>query len=190
MEFIIKLGNYLQSLSKKQIQQYFLAFFAGTLFVTLGSIYYIHSKSIDLLNEIKRLDVLANKSISILEDNQRMDSEEQRIQSLLDQNKDFNINSYFESFCQAQNLPSQGWGDSKTEEINDKFDEISLRATFKNQTTEKLVKILDELYKNDIIYIKNLSIKQESDKQSPEKKISFDITIATKAMKRGFEAQG
>lgn len=188
MELVVKIANYLQSLSKKEIQQYIFVFLCGTLFVALGTIYYIHSKSIALLGEIKKLEVLANKSIGILEENQNMDEEERRIQVLLDQNKDFNIKSYFESFCQAQGLPNQGWSDSRTEEINDKFDEISLRASFKNQTTEKLVKVLDELYKNKIIYIKNLNVKQESGKSASEKKISFDITIATKAMKWGLEA--
>jgi hypothetical protein len=41
---------------------------------------------------------------------------------------------------------------------------------------------LEEFYKKEIIYVKNLRIKQE-----PDKKISFEIAIATKAMKRGVE---
>lgn len=185
MEIILNFINYLQSLSKKQIQQYFLVFFIGMSGAVFGLIYFVHSKSVDLLYEIKRLESLANKATSILEENQKMEIEEQRIQAMLDADRNFNIKSYFESFCQAQGLPSQGWGDTRTEELNDKFDEVSLTASFKGQTTEKLVRILEDFYKKEIIYIKSLNVKQE-----PDKKISFNITIATKSLKSGFELKG
>jgi hypothetical protein len=116
----------------------------------------------------------------VLEDNQKMELEEKRVQAILDSDKDFNIKSYFEGFCQSQGLPNQGWGDTRINELNDKFDEVSLTASFNGLSTEKLVRILEEFYKKEIIYIKSLNVKQE-----PDKKISFNITIATKSPKRG-----
>ncbi|MFH1254327.1 MAG: hypothetical protein V1646_02740 [bacterium] len=185
MEIILNFINYLQSLTKKQVQQYFLVFLLGMGGVVSGLIYFVHSKSVELLFEIKRLESLANKATSILEENQKMEIEEQRIQAMLDADRNFNIKSYFEGFCQTQGLPSQGWGDARTEELNDKFDEVSLTASFKGQTTEKLVRILEDFYKKEIIYIKSLNVKQE-----PDKKISFNITIATKSLKSGFDVKG
>jgi hypothetical protein len=182
MEFIVKITKHIQSLSKKQIQRYFLVFLLGSGVCVLGMIYFVYSKSLVLVNEIKRLESLANKATKVLGEDQKMEDESLRIQGMLDKEKDFNIRSYFESFCQSQGLPIQGWSDTRTREINDKFDEIYLPASFKGQKTEKLVKILEEFYKKEIIYVKNLRIKQE-----PDKKISFEITIATKAMKRGVE---
>jgi hypothetical protein len=180
MEFIVNFINYLQSLSKKQIQQYFIVFVAGTLVLSGGMIYFIYSKSNDLFYEIKKQESLANKATVILEDNQKMEIEEKRVQAIIDQDRDFNIKSYFEGFCQTQGLPNQGWSDANIEELNDKFDEISLTASFKDLSTEKLVHILEEFNKKEIIYIKSLNVKQE-----PDKKISFSITIATKSPKRG-----
>ncbi|KKQ11910.1 MAG: hypothetical protein WCS92_01140 [Candidatus Babeliales bacterium] len=185
MEIILNFINYLQSLTKKQVQQYFLVFLLGMGGAVSGLIYFVHSKSVELLFEIKRLESLANKATSILEENQKMEIEEQRIQAMLDADRNFNIKSYFEGFCQTQGLPSQGWGDARTEELNDKFDEVSLTASFKGQTTEKLVRILEDFYKKEIIYIKSLNVKQE-----PDKKISFNITIATKSLKSGFDVKG
>ncbi len=182
MEFIVKFTNYLQSLGKKQLQRYLLVCILGSGLFIVGVIYFVYSKSIELVNEIKRFESLANKATKVLEEDQKMENESLRIQGMIDKEKDFNIRSYFESFCQSQGLPIQGWSDTRTREINDKFDEIYLTASFKGQTTEKLVKILEEFYKKEIIYVKNLRIKQESDK-----KISFEITIATKSMKRGVE---
>ncbi len=180
MEIILSFINYLQSLTKKQIQQYFIVFLIGVGGSILGLIYFVHSKSEGLLQEIKRLESLANKATDILEENQKMEIEEQRIQTMLDADRTFNIKSYFEGFCQAHGLPSQGWGSTRTQELSEKFDEEYLTASFKDQTTEKLVSILEDFYKKEIIYIKSLNVKQE-----PDKKISFTITIATKTLKSG-----
>jgi hypothetical protein len=185
MEIILNFINYLQSLAKKQLHQYFIVFILAIGGGVFGLIYVVHSKSVELLYEIKRLESLANKATSILEENQKMEIEEQRIQVMLDADRNFNIKSYFEGFCQAQGLPSQGWGEARTEELNDKFDEVSLTASFKGQTTEKLVRVLEDFYKKEIIYIKSLNVKQE-----PDKKISFNITIATKSLKKGFDVKG
>lgn len=184
MEIIVKFVNYLQSLNKKQIQRYFLIFILLSGVGLLGLIYFVYSTSTELVGDIKRLEALANKATSVLEEDQKMEDESLRIQAMLDKEKDFNIRSYFESFCQSQGLPIQGWGDTRTREINDKFDEIYLTASFKGETTEKLVKILEEFNKKEIIYVKSLRIKQE-----PNKRISFEITIATKSMKRGIDVR-
>lgn len=184
MEIIVKFANYFNSLDKKQVQRYFLIFFLISAVSLFGLVYFIYSRSTVLVDDIRRLESFANKATKILEEDQKMEDESLRIQGMIDKEKDFNIRSYFESFCQSQGLPIQGWGDTRTREINDKFDEIYLTASFKGEKTEKLVKILEEFYKKEIIYVKNLRIKQE-----PDKKISFEITIATKAIKRGVEVK-
>ena len=49
---------------------------------------------------------------------------------------------------------------------------------------DKVVKILEDFYKKEVIYIKSINIKQDQDK-----KVSFDVMIATKSMKRGLEVK-
>jgi len=184
MDFIIKLATYLNNLPKKQFQKLLLIVIGSAFMVIIGMIYFIHSKSMEHLDQIKKFESLSNKAILILEDSQKMEDEALRIQAILDQNKEFNIKSYFEIFCQQNSLiPNQGW-DTQTDELNERFDEILLSSSFKGLTTEKIVKIVDDFYKKEIIYIKSMNIKQES-----EKKVSFEITIATKAIKRGFETR-
>ncbi|KKQ32656.1 MAG: hypothetical protein US49_C0006G0107 [candidate division TM6 bacterium GW2011_GWF2_37_49] len=184
MDFIIKVATYLNNLPKKQFQKLLLIVIVSAFMVIIGMLYFIHSKSIEYADQIKKLENLSNKAVLILEDNQKMEVEALRIQVILDQNKEFNIKSYFEIFCQQNSLtPNQGW-EPRTDELNERFDEILLSASFKSLTTEKIVKIVEDFYKKEIIYIKSMSIKQES-----EKKVSFEITIATKAIKRGFETR-
>ncbi len=185
MELFIKIATTLQELSKKQIQQYLLAFLCGVCLVAGGMIYWIYLESNELLLEIKKIETLSKKSTKILADNEHMQIEARRIQELFDQNKDFTIKSFFETFCKEQGLVAEPGWTSRVEESNDRFDEVVLAATFKKQTTEKLVNVLIALDKKDIVYIKDLTTKNEGDK-----KISFDITIATKNMKKGFEQKG
>jgi hypothetical protein len=180
MEIIVKLATYLQGLSKKQFQKILLIAIGLAFLIVVGVNYYIYQKSLEYVMQIKQFETLANKSVGILEDNQKMEDEALRIQGILDQNKEFNIKSYFEGFCQQNSLvPTQGF-DTRLDDSNDKFDEIYLSASFKSLTMDKIVKILEEFYKKEIIYIKSMSIKQEQ-----EKKVSFEITIATKSMKKG-----
>lgn len=184
MEPIVKLTAYLQGLSRKQFQNVVLIVVGAAFLIVAGVNYFIYQKSLGYLAQIKQLEVLANKAVFILEDNQKMEDEALRIQGMLDQNKEFNIKSYFESFCQQNGLvPVQGF-ETKLDDSNEKFDEISLSASFKGLTMDKIVKILEEFYKKEIIYIKSIGIKQEQ-----EKTVAFEITIATKSIKRGFEVK-
>jgi len=107
-----------------------------------------------------------------------MTKEEQRLKDILDKNKDFTMPGFFEQFCREQNIvPEQGWN-PLSEPVNDKFDEIILKATFKGLSTEKLVKIIEALDKKEIVYIKQLEIHNEG-----ENKINVDLTLATKKYK-------
>jgi hypothetical protein len=182
MEFFIKIAALFHNLTKKQFQQYFFIFLGGSCIVVGSMIYWIYLQSTDLLLEIKKIETLSQKAVKILADNEQMQMEAHRIQDLFDQNKDFTIKSFFETFCKEQGLtPEPGWS-SRTDETNDRFDEVVISATFKQQVTEKVVAILVALEKNAIVYIKDFAIKNEGDK-----KINFDITIATKIMKKGFD---
>lgn len=184
MDIIIKFATYLNGLTKKQFRNFTAMVIGIVIFIIFGMIYIINQKSIYYLNQIKTFENLSNKGIGILEENQKMEDEALRIQLILDQNKEFNIKSYFETFCQQNGLtPNQGW-DTQTNELNDRFDEILLSASFKGLSTEKIVAIIEEFYKKEIIYIKSINIKQEQDK-----KVSFEITIATKSVKRGIETR-
>jgi len=185
MEKLAKIAGYVQNLTKKQLERYIIAalIFAAVAagFVT----YHIYSKSTELLFQIKKIEDLSNKAVKVISDHEKLQQEAQRLQEVLDLNKDFNIKSYFESFCKEQNLsPDPGW-DTRIDDVNDRFDEISLSATLRGITTETLVKVLELLDKKEIVYIKELSLKNEANKR-----IIVDIVIATKTMKKGLDQRG
>jgi hypothetical protein len=179
MEFLSKITTYLHYLSRKEQDRLLMATLASVALLVGGLIYFIHQKSTTLVASIKKMELLANKAVNLLQDYDKIQTEEDRIQAMLEKQKDFNIKIYFEQFCKEHNIMTSAEWDTSVVSINPQFDEITLPATFKDQTTEKLVKILEEIDKREIIYIKNLSIKTEKEK----KHITVDITIATKKSK-------
>jgi len=184
MEMFDKTVSYILSLDRKHFQQYLLVSLAGFGLLCGGIIYWSHStrnKKIDLLNQIHEQ---AHKNDKVLRASQKIKAEETRIQQLLEDNKEFNIKSYFEQFCQQHRItPESGW-DTETLSIdgNDTFDEILLPATFKQQTTQVLVTLLNSIDKNEIVYIKELEVKRDK-----QKTITFTLTIATKKRKLFWE---
>jgi hypothetical protein len=180
MEAFIKFAQVLQSLPQKQFERYVLIFLVGVSCLVGGVTYYIYSQSGQLVDRIKKLEELSNKSMQILGDNAKAQQEAQRIQELLDKDKDFNIKSYFETFYKEQGItPEPGW-DTKQEEINERISEVSLSALFKGLSMEKLVKILSALGAKPVVYVKDIAIKSESNK-----KLNFELTIATRIIKKG-----
>jgi len=182
MEALNKLAAYIQNASPKQFKQYLLMFLIGATCVAGLITYFIYQEKSELVRYTRQLHKLAEKSLTIIADNKKMVIEEQRLKELLDKNKDFTMKGFFEQFCREQNIiPEQGW-DARVEQVNDKFDEIVLEATFKEQTTEKLTSLLEALEKKEIVYIKDLTLRNENNK-----KIGFDIALATKKTKSLWE---
>ncbi|MBD3231700.1 hypothetical protein GF322_03485 [Candidatus Dependentiae bacterium] len=177
MKIFVDFASYLQSLNKKDFERYLAIFLITVTILVLLINYYIYSKSSNLLDKIKNMETTVRKTTKIIQEYEELESKEQELQKLLEQNRDFSIKAFFEEFCsQNQILPVPGW-EAITQPLlgSDRFDEVVISATFKNQTTQKLVNILDLLEKTEMVYIKELVIKK-----TDNKKIDFDLTIATK----------
>ena len=88
---------------------------------------------------------------------------EERIKDLLAKNKDFNISIFFENLTNKHSItPEPNWK-PETEKIegSDDYEEIILQATFPNQTTEKLVAFLQDIYEEKMVYFKDLILTKE-----------------------------
>jgi hypothetical protein len=176
-----KIITYIQKLNKKDFEKNLIFFLAIIAMFSFGGIYFIYTEKEDLINKIKTTKRLVLKTTNIIKKYEKMQQEEDILQKLLEQETDFNIKTYFEQFCTQQQITPEGNWEAITQELpgSDKFDESVISATFNNQTTKKLIDILQALNEKDIVYIKELIIKSEDNK-----KINFDITIATKKFKR------
>lgn len=173
--------KHIQKLNKKDFEKNLTMFLAIITMISFGGIYFIYTEKEELINKIKATKRLVLKTSNLVQTYEKMQKEEDKLQKLLEQEKDFNIKTYFEEFCSKQQITPEGNWEAITQELpgSEKFDESVISATFNNQTTKKLIDILQALNEKTIVYIKDLIIKSEDNK-----KISFDITIATKKFKR------
>ena len=181
MKILNNFANYIQGLNKKEFDKYLTLFLLAIAALSAILTYSFYKNNSNKVTQIKSLEQLTNKSAKIISDNTKMQQEEERLQLILQQKKDFSIKTFFEQFCSTQNITAEPGWDAITQPLegSDKFDEVILSTVIKNQTTHGMVKILDSLDKEEIIYIKELTIRNEDNK-----KITFDITIATKKYKR------
>jgi hypothetical protein len=185
MEILIKISQFLQALSSKQFKQYLALAIGLVLALTCGLFFYIYSTCNALITQIKSIESLSKKSVNLLKEYKNFQENTRKVQDIIDQNREFDIKIYFEKLCKDQNVnPEQGWGDVKSQDINDQIKEVTLSATLKGQTTEKLVSFLDALGKSPMIQIKVLNVKKEENK-----KISFAVTLSTKFMKKGLDVK-
>ncbi len=178
MEFLEKIINTTRQVSKKEFEKYVLVSLAVVCLLMGGVTYFIYSTSNGLVKDIKQLQKLAKKSARLVDDFELMQKEEEKIRKILNKHKGFNLGSFFEKFCKDQGVkPEPNWSPT-SESLNPQFEEVSLAATFKGQATENLVKMLEAIDKNEILYVKELRIRKEKDKT-----ITFDISLATQRSK-------
>jgi hypothetical protein len=178
MEALQNLARYLQTLNHQQFKRFVMLSLGSMVGITILFVYFIYNKESELVDSINQLQTLSKKSVALIQEHRRMIQEEQYQREILDKNRDFTIKGFFEQFCKENDLiPEPGW-DTRIEAINDQFEAILLAALFKNQTMEKLIKILIGLDQKEIVYIKDLVIHKQD-----VGKISFDLTIATRKYK-------
>lgn len=178
--FLVAKLRFIHELKDQEYTRYLLVTLASIGLLIGGCMYFIYSTCSNLDTEIVKLQNSKKKTRKMLLDFATIDAEETRLRAVLEQHKKFNLTVYFEEFCKNSGFSATpGWSTTATV-INPQVDEIALTATFKSQTTESLVRMLQIFDKTEIIYIKNLHIKSE-----PGKKITCEITLATVKTKMG-----
>jgi hypothetical protein len=183
MNKITQTLQFIQSLNKKEFQKYLLMTISSIAILALGTTYYVYHKSSNLTSQIRKLNLQTNKIAKLLSKNQFLETEEIKIQELLKSRPDFNMNTYFEQFYTKHNLkPEPNWKPEEGSVIEGSqagisYQEIVLKAVFKNQTMQTLVTVLQDIYKEPIVYLKELEITAE------KSKINFELTLATKKYK-------
>jgi len=181
--------QYIQSLSKKDFQKHLIAVLSVVAILALAMTYYVYHRASSLTQEIKKLNAQTNKISQLISKNEQLIREEQKIQDLLEASPDFNMNTYFEKFYTKHKIkPEPNWKPEEEAVIESsqpdiKYQEVVLKATFKNQTMQKLVTILQDIYNEQIIYLKGLVVTAE------KSKINFELTLATKLYKKEAPAE-
>jgi hypothetical protein len=171
----------IQGLSKKEFHQYAYFFLATITLIVAASLYYIHSTTSTKMKHLENTRQLSAQTIQIMNQHKELEDEDAKIKALLEKNKDFNLSTFFENLSNKHSMkPEPNWKpETELLEGSTEFEEITIQASFKKQTTEKLIAFLHDIYEEAMVYLKELTIAKKN--ETPH--ISCDITIATKRYK-------
>ena len=184
MNYVDQFITALTRLDRRKFHLYLGSILLAIAGLSGGIVYWLYSSRAQQIISLTQLQEISSKVDVAIRNHEKISAEEERIQALLEEHKGFSIKTYFEQFCREHSVtPESGWDtESRSIEGNDTFDEIILPAQFKNQTTQGLVSLLSSLNNNEIVYIKELEIKNDGNQT-----MSFDLTIATKKRKQFWE---
>ncbi len=170
--------TFLGKLSKKDFEKFLGAALLGIALIAGSMIYIIRSKSEGLAITMTNLRSLARKVSYITQEYQTIQFQKKKLQDLLAKGKteEFEIKSYFENFTRTNDVkPESDWNVITTPFPNNVLlEELSLKATFNNITMKKLVELLSELEKKEIVYIRDIKLSRKQGQT-----ISCELTIAT-----------
>lgn len=184
MEFFTKIIQWVQQVPTKDMQRYMYILIAVMACLVGMIIFFVHSKSNDLVAQIKKIETTAKSAGPLFIEYEKIQREEDRIQDMLEKSKDEDMRSFFELFCKSQNMMPTSW-DINPVDLNQKFEEMTVTANFKSLSTQKLVEFIDAIEKeavskNKILYTKSVRIKKDPN----EKTINVDLTVATIRIKK------
>jgi hypothetical protein len=180
-ENLKQLETHILGLSKKEFHQYAATFLIAITIVATTATYYIYSVASSKMNLLENTRKFSNQAALIIDQHNQLEQEDAKIKKLLEKNKDFNLSMFFENLSNKHSMkPEPNWK-PETEQLegSEEFEEITLQASFKKQTTEKLVAFLNDIYEEAMVYLKELTISKNKDKPQ----ISYEITLATKRYK-------
>ncbi|MDQ5890386.1 MAG: hypothetical protein QG604_260 [Candidatus Dependentiae bacterium] len=184
MSFLETIADTISQQTKKQHKIFILTIGSLLSLSLIGIVYFLYAQRDGDIQTITSLYEQIKKNDSLMAKSERTKAEEDRVQALLESYKGFSIKTFFETLTSEQKMKAEtGWETATCNiEGNETFDEIVLAATFKGQTTQTLVSLLNALETHENVYIKELEIKKEG-----KKNITFDLTIATKKRKQFWE---
>lgn len=181
MKFISDIITFITELDKKRYAIYLAC--ALVAVVLLGGLitYYFYSKGTFLVQHITSLQKQSQETKEVTTTYELIQERKDSVISALEKEKDFELKSFFASFCKENNLrPESSWTTiSSTIDGNELIEEISLQATFTQFTMQRVVALLEGLEKKELVYVKSLRAFKEGEHKKTSKTISLDITLAT-----------
>jgi hypothetical protein len=181
LQFLKPVILYYQGLVRQQ-RFYFFAGVIGSFLVCFGGMsWYFYAQSDELILQIRQAERLRGATASLLARYEQLQEAERLFIEKINQRKELSIKTYFERFIKEHSLTPEGnWAETEKNAIvdNELFEEEILRATFKNVSTELVVKILSDIEKEDIVEAKKVHLKKEGSA------VTFDLVVAMKSYKK------
>jgi hypothetical protein len=171
-----------------QLQQIFLTqdikefykrigLYAGVIvFLIVGTLYYYYTRTSDLHAALKKVNKDRQEVQHLLKKYKRVLEQKEAVNTMLEEEKNFKIQSFFDSVVQQHQLKGQQKQDAQVSEevLYKRYTEIKLTAQFKQINTQELSELLRSIEEKKRVYIKDLAITKTKGAA-----LDISLTIAT-----------
>jgi hypothetical protein len=173
-----KLKQYLYELDERTLYSYLIGCIA-TIAVIMGLVVFLQYRTINTITKkIKGLNVQRIDAQEILTRFQRVTQQKESVESVLEKDKNFKIVGYVDTLLSSlQLIQNKGPYQQSTEPLegHDNYDEVTVVVPLNEITMRNLAEFLNEIEKNERIYIKQLDISKSTSKPA----IDVVTTLAT-----------
>lgn len=173
-----KLKQYLYELDERTLYRYFIAFLASVATI-MGLVVLLQYRAIKgITKNIKSLNAQRIEAQEILTRFQQVTHQKEAVESVLEKDKSFRIVGYVDTLLNNLQLSrNKGAYQPTTEPLegHDSYDEVTLIVPLTEITMRNLAELLNEIEKNERIYIKQLEIAKSQTRPA----IDVTITLAT-----------
>jgi len=181
MKFIGDIVTFIANLDTRRFMIYLGGLLSSVLIVMGIMIYILHLQGTRLVSHIRNLHKITAQAREATYLYETIQDRKQGVIDALEEEQDFELKSFFASFCKENNIkPESNWSTLSTSiDGNELLEEISLSAIFNNFTIQKCVALFEALEKKDIVYVKNFSITKEGENKRSSKTVSLELSLAT-----------
>jgi hypothetical protein len=173
-----KLKQYLDELDDRSLYRYFMGFLAGVAAI-MGLVVLLQYRAINTITKkIKALNSQRIEAQEILTRFEQVTQQKEAVESVLEKDKSFRIVGYVDTLLNNLQLNrNKGPYQPTTEPLegHDTYDEVTLIVPLIEITMRNLAELLNEIEKNERIYIKQLDIVKSQAKPA----IDVTVTLAT-----------
>lgn len=146
------------------------------VFLILTTLYYYYTKKNSLYSALKRVNKERQEVQYLLKKYKTVLEQKEAVNTMLEEEKNFKIQSFFDSVVEQLQLKPQQKQDAQVSEeiLYRRYTEIKLTAQFKQINTQELCELLRSIEEKKRVYIKDLAITKTKGAA-----LDISLTIAT-----------
>lgn len=176
MDFLNQLQQTFLTHDRKEFYKK-VGFYGGVIvFLMIATLYYYYTRTSDLYLALRKVNKDRQEVQYLLKKYKTVLEQKEAVNTMLEEEKNFKIQSFFDSVVQQHQLKGQQKQDAQVSEeiLYKRYTEIKLTAQFKQINTQELCELLRSIEEKKRVYIKDLAITKTKGAA-----LDISLTIAT-----------
>lgn len=176
MDLLNQLQQNLLTHDRKEFYRKIGLYGGAIVFLIMAILYYYYTRTSDLYLALRKVNKDRQEVQYLLKKYKTVLEQKEAVNTMLEEEKNFKIQSFFDSVVQQHQLKGQQKQDAQVSEeiLYKRYTEIKLTAQFKQINTQELCQLLRSIEEKKRVYIKDLAITKTKGAA-----LDISLTIAT-----------